>query len=227
MKTEMTPGDNLMHPAFALIPRTRQRILWHIKMHGEAQAEGIAEHIGISLSGARQHLTALEAEGLLAHTEVRDGPGRPRYLYRLTPAAESFFPRTYEAFTNEILDELAEEDPELLSRLIERRAKKRLDVLKARVAGLPLAQKVRAIAQIMDADGFLADVEDQADGSYLIVERNCSMLSVARKHGKVCSTELELIQTLLPEASVSRVAYMISGQHSCAYQILPLDRAAA
>lgn len=223
----MSPGDAKMHPAFALIPRTRQRILWHIKMHGDAQAEGIAEHIGISLSGARQHLTALEAEGLLAHNEVREGPGRPRYLYRLTPAAEAFFPSTYESFTNELLDELAEEDPAMLSRLIDKRAKRRLEVLQARVAGLSLGQKVKAIAQIMDADGFLADVQERPDGSYLIVERNCSMLSVARKHGQLCSTELELIQMLLPEAVVQRVAYMIDGQHSCAYQISPGEPRAA
>jgi DeoR family transcriptional regulator, suf operon transcriptional repressor len=216
----------LMHPAFALIPRTRQQILWFIKTQGAAQAEAIAEHVGISLSGARQHLSALESEGLLSHGERRDGPGRPRHVYKLTPAAEAFFPATYAEFTNDILDELAEEDPTMLMRLIEKRARKRLEQLKPRFAGLPLEAKVRTLAHLLDQDGFLVDVQQRENGGYLIVERNCSMLNVARKHGQVCTSELALIQNLLPEATVERVSYMVSGQHSCAYQITPLPQAA-
>lgn len=220
--------NHLMHPAFALIPRTRQRILWFIKTHGSAQAEAIAETVEISISGARQHLTALEAEGLLSHSEVRDGPGRPRYLYSLTTAAEAFFPSGYAQLTNELLDGLAEEDPAMLGRLIERRAQRRLDLLRPRFAGMGFVEKVRAIAELLDQEGFLVDVETRADGSYLIVERNCAMLSVARKHGQICSSELDFLQKLLPEATIQRVKYMISGQSSCAYLIerLPEHRVA-
>src|SRR5438309_738184 len=110
-------NGQLMHPAFALIPRMRQRILWLIKTRGPTPAEAIAESVEITVSGTRQHLKALESEGLLVYTELREGPGRPRHVYALTPAAEAFFPSGYAQFTNELLDGLAEEDPQLLTRL--------------------------------------------------------------------------------------------------------------
>lgn len=211
--------NHLMHPAFALIPRTRQRILWFIKTHGAARAETIGNTVEISISGVRQHLTALEAEGLLSHSEVRDGPGRPRYLYSLTGAAETFFPTGYAQLANELLDGLDEEDPALLGRLIERRVQRRLDALRPRVAQLPFGERVLAIAALMDQDGFLVAVETRADGSYVLVERNCAMLSVARKYGQICSSEMDLLQKLLPEATIQRIKYMIAGQSSCAYLI--------
>lgn len=214
----MSPNQ-LMHPAFALIPRTRQHILWFLKTQGSAQAESIAEKIEISISGIRQHLTALEAEGLLDHSEVRDGPGRPRYVYALTAAGEAFFPSGYAQLANELLDGLDEEDPALLGRLIERRAQRRLDALRSRVAGLEFSERVRAIAASMDQDGFLVDVEARPDGSFVLVERNCSMLTVAKKYGQICSSELDILKRLLPEASVQRVKYMVDGQSSCAYLI--------
>ena len=211
--------NHLMHPAFALIPRTRQHILWFIKTEGAAQAETIADKVDISVSGIRQHLTTLEAEGLLTHAEVRDGPGRPRHLYSLTTAAEAFFPSGYAQLADELLQGLDEEDPALLTRLIQRRAQRRLDELSKRVSKLPFEERVRVIAAQMDQDGFLVDVETRPDGSYVIVERNCAMLSIARKYGQICSSELDILQKLLPEANIQRVKYMVAGQSSCAYLI--------
>ena len=211
--------NQLMHPAFAMIPRTHQRILWLIKTRGAVPAETIAESVEISTSGVRQHLKSLEAEGLLAYTEVREGPGRPLQMWKLTAAAEAFFPSGYAQFTNDLLDGLAEEDPALLGRLIERRAQRRFEQLKPLFNGLGFEEKVHRLASLLDQDGFLVSVETKPDGSFVLVEQNCAMLSVARKHGEVCSSELQLLQRLLPEAQVQRVKYMIDGQTSCAYLI--------
>ncbi len=64
-----------IHPALANIPETRRQILMLLKKRGSARSETIAESIGVTLSGTRQHLTALERDGLLAHTDLRDGRG--------------------------------------------------------------------------------------------------------------------------------------------------------
>ncbi len=103
-----------VNPALASLPESRRRILEHVKRRGEADAEAIATHLGITLSGARQHLTALERDGLLQHASARAGAGRPKYLYGLTAAGDALFPRAYAELTNELLEYVEDEDPALL-----------------------------------------------------------------------------------------------------------------
>src|SRR5581483_685827 len=91
----------------------------------------------ITVSGARQHLVALERDGLVAHRDLRDGPGRPRHLYGLTPAGDALFPRNYAGLANELLEYVEDEDPALVQRLFERRAQRRLEAARARMEGLP------------------------------------------------------------------------------------------
>lgn len=215
-----------IRPALASLPETRRAILQHIKKQGETSAETIAAACAITVSGARQHLVALERDGLVAHRELRDGPGRPRHLYSVTPAGDALFPRNYAGLANELLEYVEDEDPELVQRLFARRAQRRLDAARARMAGLPFAEKVATIARILDEDGYLADFTRREDGTFVITEHNCAVLSVARRYGHACSSELAFLQAALPEADLARVAHQLAGAHVCAYEVRPRQNAA-
>jgi DeoR family suf operon transcriptional repressor len=210
-----------LSPALAALPTTWQIILRHLKMGGEAGAEDLAAVAGITLSGARQHLTALERDGLVTYRERRDGPGRPRRLYTLTPAGDALFPRAYAELTNELLQYVEDEDPELLTRVFDRRARRRLAGCRARAVGLPFAEQVRVVAQILDEDGYLADFAARDDGTFVITEHNCAVLSVAQRYGLACSSELAFLQEALPDADVARIAHRLAGAHVCAYEVRP------
>jgi DeoR family transcriptional regulator, suf operon transcriptional repressor len=203
---------------------TRDAMLTAIKKRGEVRAEGLADALGITVSAVRQHLNALAADGLVTHREVRGGPGRPKHVYRLTPSAEGLFPKTYGELTNELLDYAAAEDPALVDRLFERRRERRIAAARARLAGKAFEEKVRELARILDEDGYLADYELRPDGTFAIVEHNCAILSVALRYGNACSSELEFIRTVLPEATVERVSHMVAGAHHCGYEVRPKKR---
>src|SRR3954447_16839179 len=143
--------------ALASLPESRRRILEFVKRRGETAAEEIASELAITLSGARQHLSALERDGLLEHHSVRGGPGRPKHVFALTAAGDALFPRAYAELTNELLEYVEDEDPELLGRIFERRARRRLLRTQARTAGLPFADQVRIVAEVLDEDGYLAE----------------------------------------------------------------------
>jgi DeoR family suf operon transcriptional repressor len=155
---------------------------------------------------------------------VREGPGRPRHCYRLTAAADGLFPRAYSDLTNELLGYAADEEPALVERLFERRRHRRVEGARQRLAGLDFAAKVAELARILDDDGYLADFEALADGTYRVTEHNCAILGVARRYGQACSSEIEFLRETLPEARIERVSHMIAGQHSCAYEIKPRRR---
>jgi DeoR family transcriptional regulator, suf operon transcriptional repressor len=207
------------------LPETRRTLLEQIKRQGEVAVDRLAAAAEMTVSGTRQHLVALERDGLIAYREVREGPGRPRHLYSLTAAGDALFPRAYAELTNELLEYVESEDPKLLERIFDRRGQRRLEQARARTAGLAFAEKVGAVAQILDEDGYLADFERRADGAYVITERNCAVLSVARRYRHACGSELTFLQAALPEADVERIAHQLTAGHVCAYEIRPrLDR---
>ena len=210
-----------MTDALKSLPETRRRILEQIKRGGQTTAEDIALNLGVTLSGARQTLTALEREGFLVHAPERGGPGRPRHVYSLTVAGDALFPRAYAELTNELLEYVEDEDPVLLERIFTRRAERRLQRARERTAGLSFPERVRAVANILDEDGYLADFSQREDGAYVITEHNCAVLGVALRYGHACSSELDFLQAALPEAEVTRIAHRINGGHVCAYLVTP------
>ncbi len=214
-------------PALASLPETRREILRHIKKRGEAAAEDIAVAIGITPSGTRQHLSGLERDGLIAHLAQREGrdqpnrPGRPKYLYALTPVGDTLFPRRYAELADELLTYVEDEDPALLERIFDRRARRRLEGTRARIEGLPFEEQVRVVARVLDEDGYLADMTRRDDGAYIITEHNCAVLSIAQRHGHACGSELAYLQAALPRAEVTRIAHRLNGGHVCAYEVKP------
>jgi DeoR family suf operon transcriptional repressor len=207
--------------ALASLPESRRRILDHVKRRGETTAEAIAAELGVTLSGSRQNLMALERDGLLEHRSARGGPGRPKHVFVLTAAGDTLFPRAYAELTNELLEYVEDEDPALLERIFERRARRRLQRARERTVGLAFPDRVRVVAEILDEDGYLADFTGRDDGSFIITEHNCAVLGVALRYRHACSSELDFLQAALPTADVTRIAHRVNGGHVCAYLVSP------
>jgi DeoR family suf operon transcriptional repressor len=205
------------------LPSSKRALLETLKRRGEAGADELAAALGITVSAVRQHLASLHGDGLVAHSEVRSGPGRPRHVYRLSDRGDNLFPRAYAAIVTDLLVEAEEADPELVDKMFARRRARRVQRARERLEGKPFGERVLALTQILDEDGYLAEAIRQDDGSYRIVEHNCAILEVATRYGAACGTELEFIREVLPDATVERVAHLLSGGHVCAYEVSPLS----
>ncbi len=205
----------------ANLPTTRRELLLAIKKRGEARAETLAEALGITVSAVRQHLTAMGADALVAHRELKGGPGRPKFSFRLTPTAEALFPRTYSELTNELLEYVESEDPTLVSRIFERRSQRRIESARERLAGLSFQERVYELTRQLDEDGYLADCQAQPDGSVIITEHNCAVLGVAQRYGHACSSEIDFLRAALPDAEIERTAHIVSGAFACTYVVRP------
>jgi DeoR family suf operon transcriptional repressor len=206
------------------VSESQRAVLYALKRRGEATAEDLADSLDITASGARQHLNALADDGLVtATTEAATrGRGRPRLLYRLSPPAETLFPKAYGELTNELLSYVAAEDGTIIEKIFVRRRDQRITAARARLADKKtLAAKVREVARILDEDGYLAESEALPDGSFRITEHNCAILSVARQHPDACQSELAFIGAVLPDATVERTSHIIAGQHFCGYLVTP------
>ena len=209
------------HSVLSSLSRTRQEVLDLLKKRGELGVDELAPATGLTVSAVRQQLDGLQRDGLVAYRQRRTGPGRPRHLYHLTPAADGLYPRAYAELTNELLDYVGDAQPELVDEIFRRRRQRRIDNARGRVAGKDFVDKINELTAILDSDGYLAEAIAEPDGSFLIIEHNCAILGIALRYGQACGTELDFIRTVLPEAQVERIAHMVQGASNCSYRIRP------
>ena len=83
-----------------------------------------------------------------------------------------------------------------------------------------LAKKVKTLAKIREAEGYMAEVE-QVEGGFLLHENHCPICVAATSCQGFCKSELRLFQEVLGEqAEVKRESHIVSGARRCTYRIV-------
>ena len=209
----------MTEPTLAAFPPTRRAVVECLKLRGEASAAELATELALTAPAVRQQLAELEEAGFVAHRRRVEGPGRPTHCYSLTPAAGTLFPQRYGDLTNELLDHVSVESPELVPVLFERRRRRRAEAAAERLAGKGFEDRVVELARILEEDGYLAVAEPVDDDTWRIVERNCAILDVALKYGNACSSELAFLRDAMPDAEIDRVTHIVAGAKACGYEV--------
>ena len=85
----------------------------------------MAERLGVSPAAIRQHLTTLEALGLVTRRKGVTQPSRPTYLYRVSAQGMRVFPKRYDLLLTQLIEVLTErEGPEGTGAVIEAAARR-------------------------------------------------------------------------------------------------------
>ena len=99
------------------LPDGRRAVLYALRRRGQATAEQVADQLDMTVSGARQHLTALVDDGLAEAAELPSAGGPSAAAARSrTPSprgADALFPKAYGELTNELLGYVADTRPRL------------------------------------------------------------------------------------------------------------------
>ena len=198
------------------------RILFQLKTRGPAETLAVASALGISRQATLQHLERLVAHGLVDYTEARKGVGRPRKVWSLTDKAQARFPDTHAQLTLEMLDAVRAEFGEAgVERMIARReqATEKAYVV-ALAAADTLEARVRRLAEIRTAEGYMADWSPDPGGGFLLVENHCPICAAAAACQGFCRAELAVFRAVLgPDARIERTDHILAGARRCAYQI--------
>ena len=206
-----------------LIPEARREIIRLLKRRGPLPVEDIAAALAVTVSGARQHLSSLERDGVVTYQRVRQGPGRPRHLYELTERGDALFPRRYAELMNELLGFVREADPSLVDRVFSRRSQRRFEAVRSRLEGLPLGERVRELVHILDEEGYFPELQSQREGEWRIVVRNCPVRALGEKYAQACASEISFFRKALPECEVRRSQHQLNGHGCCSYEIRSLS----
>ena len=220
---------NMAQTRKPLEPRTRRGLMERLKQDGAQDAGTLAEALGVSAMAVRQHLYALEGEGLVTFEEEARPVGRPAKLWRLTPAADRFFPDGHAELTLNLLTALREtfgEDG--MEKLLAARTAEQIAAYRRRVkASDPLKARLEALAKIRTEEGYMAAVKHDGgkgrDG-FLLVENHCPVCAAARTCQGLCASELEVFRSVLgPDVTVERSDHILAGARRCAYRVTESD----
>jgi len=207
---------------------TRAQLLHMLKVSGPLMVSEMAGRLGITEMAVRRHLSAMERDGLVGTTLVRQAMGRPSHAYSLTEKAQGLFPSNYHVLALDLLEELEAElnDSGAVKRIFDRRRVKLVRRYRDRMPDGDLREKVRSLAEIQNESGYMADWaagSGEAEGAFILDEYNCPIAQVAGRYGHACRSELELFRELL-DADVERVECIAENGRRCRYLIRERDR---
>ncbi|HYE64079.1 MAG TPA: HTH domain-containing protein [Pyrinomonadaceae bacterium] len=199
---------------------SREEIVNLLRERGRVNADELASSLGVSKQCVRKHLDVLERDGYVEHMPERGERGRPAHVYRLTSKADALFPKRYDLFAKAILQQIGTVWGERgLNTVFCGCAGEMIRRLSPQLQGLEFDVRVGRLAELLDEEGYEAEVEKLADGSYLLTEWNCPMTEVARDYRQVCERELEVYRQLL-DTEVFRESRIVGGASRCVYRVL-------
>jgi predicted ArsR family transcriptional regulator len=205
---------------------TKEQILGYLKRTGDTTVDGVAGAFGLARMTVRQHLSGLERDGLVVSREERQRTGRPHLVFNLSENGHERFPRRYDRFADLALEEVAFLQAEEIAGLTAEEKKRLLlskmadrvyDQHASRVKGKPLAERVAAVAEILQEEGGLAEW-GASGASYEIVDYNCVYRRVAESHHDVCVWHIELLGRLLGN-EVTCGQFMSQGADCCRFVV--------
>ena len=198
------------------------RILYALKSRGHLGSGALAHAVGITEVGVRQHLAKLHGDGLAAFDDQTGEIGRPKRIWRLTEKGHGRFPDTHADLTVSLIDGIRSVFGEAgLDRLIAARQDAMLaSYRQALTPCAALSECVVVLARLRTAEGYMAESEVQADGSFLLIENHCPICAAAKTCQGFCRSELELFQAACgTDISVTRQEHLLSDGRRCVYRI--------
>jgi predicted ArsR family transcriptional regulator len=162
---------------------TRGRIIEELAI-APRTAKDLSRRFSIQESAARGHLERLEERGLVRPTFTREGVGRPRKRYALTPAGQELFPKKYDVLLDSIIEQiLLREGEGYLSALFAEAARRLAQRIVEEIPKKATpAQRAKALVDALNEFGFRASVEETPGGGLKIVRNNCVFRHNALTH---------------------------------------------
>jgi predicted ArsR family transcriptional regulator len=199
------------------VNETRRHILELMRVRGGQTVPDLVTALRLTRTAVLNHLTTLQAEGLIRRNGVRRGARRPSVLYEATPEADALLPKGYEAFAAAVLDALSQDDPGIMARTLSR-------VESAWIArDAPRVSRLRGRARLEEARTILAErgfmpALTSTDGERVLREHNCPVMRLAIEHGEICDMVHRWLESLVGEP-LTRVRCMRRGEPFSEYRL--------
>ncbi|MFZ1765880.1 MAG: HTH domain-containing protein [Candidatus Nitrotoga sp.] len=208
-----------------LLGNRQQELLKLLLKHkGGLTLEELSDYLKISRNAVRQHVSALENNGIVTEGVTRPSGGRPEQLYVLTDEGKEFFPRNYSWFAQLMVELIAQESgvAGLRERLgtmgvgVAQQLLSQNSVLKTR------EQKVEKLSKVMEELGYSTRSIAVNSDAPTIEADNCIFHNLAMKNPEICQFDLALLSTFT-DSTVDHEECMAKGGNVCRFKFKAKD----
>lgn len=208
-----------------LLGNRQQELLKLLLKHkGGLTLEELSDYLKISRNAVRQHVSALENNGIVTEGVTRPSGGRPEQLYVLTDEGKEFFPRNYSWFAQLMVELIAQESgvAGLRERLgtmgvgVAQQLLSQNSVLKTR------EQKVEKLSKVMEELGYSTGSFVANSDVPIIEADNCIFHNLAMKNPEICQFDLALLSTFT-DSTVDHEECMAKGGNVCRFKFKAKD----
>ncbi len=178
---------------------SKAAIISSLKRSDGLPVSEVAKEVDMSYMGVKQHCINLEKMGFLESWRVpRKEVGRPEKLYRLTAKCDELFPTAGADVSIEILDgateAFGEDAPE---KLLRNYFQKKQDAWSKQIpTSATLEEKVKAVSELREADGFFNVLTVEDDKSINIREYHNPLTRITEKYPILSELEHAMLEQL-------------------------------
>jgi predicted ArsR family transcriptional regulator len=187
---------------------TKTEILAHLKRSDGATVDGIASSLNLAPMTVRQHLTALERDGVVRAQEVRRATGRPHFKYQLTEDGHRRLSDGYDRLLSLLVEQAGIAEPNghgpsgRREALFRSAAMALAERMAPELRHLPLAEQVeRAVAALSRHGGFAE--YHQLDDAFEVRDFGCVYRELVTRTGSCAWHETFLSSALNAEVSTA------------------------
>ena len=200
----------------------RLRLVNRLKRTQGMSVNELAEALGMSYMGIKQHCIELQKLGYLdtwRRPKVDTHVGRPELIYRLTQKAHQLFPVASNTMTLALLEEAqALYGPTAASKLLFMVFQRKTEAYLGRVRAETQEERIRQFAALRDTEGYMAEVEKDA-AIWQIIEHHSPMADLLNAYPMLIPRlEQEMFGKVL-RMPVKREQTAASGLYWCVFRL--------
>lgn len=197
---------------------TRDRVVSTLLHTGPTTAADLADRLDLTPAAVRRHLDHLADAGVVEARDQRSrgprGRGRPAKVFAITDAGHASFGHAYDELAAEALRFVRETAGDDAVRVFaDRRVAETEARYAAHLSAVDGADRVRALANVLTADGYAASTSTTPAGEQLC-QHHCPVAHVAEEFPQLCEAEAEMFGRLLG-SHVQRLATIAHGDGVC------------
>ncbi len=178
---------------------------------------------GVTRTAVTEQLTELADKGYIERNRDQlPGRGRPRHLYKATPAALCLlFPTNQRLLVPALWKALYElADQGLVQEIVGYVSRQLSDHYRRQITAKKPKERLRQFVAILGAEGGVLDVVDEDDGQTLVYRRSCPFISMFDGRGTVCQIDQEILNAVVGRP-VRRLESRHDGAPCCRFRIAP------
>jgi predicted ArsR family transcriptional regulator len=195
-----------------------------LKNKGGLTLDELSGYLKITRNAVRQHVAALENNGIVTQGVTRPSGGRPEQLYVLSDEGKEFFPRNYSWFAQLMLESIAQESgvAGLKERLGAMGVGVAQQLLSQNSAHKTREQKVEKLSEVMETLGYNSRSSSVEGDAPTIEADNCIFHNLAMKKPEICQFDLALLSAFT-DSTVIHEECMAKGGNVCRFKFKAND----